>query len=362
MKILLTGHTVPQSGVWGMGLSMSRPIYNLGLNLKKFGHDVKLLVRDDFIPKESWIETVHAPKFSWIPYPLYLSKKLGVEKADVYHSDYVTTGAPFIWNKKKPCIVSVHDVIPFSYRLEDLRLKDIVITAWYRYCFRYIRKADGLLFFTNWARNEAIKLGLNPNKLYVAYHGFETDIYYPVKKENSDIIKIGYLGNMDGRKNAILLVETFKKLKELYGKKIELHMVGDGKNLDLFKSMNIDGATFYGRVTDKILLNKFYNSLDIFVFPSLNEGFGRPLGEALHCGLPIVACNASTSPEILGKSGVLVDPTIEGMVNGVKPLIEDETLRKKFSNLSLERAKIFTYENHAKRMLEIYRLVIEERK
>ena len=89
-----------------------------------------------------------------------------------------------------------------------------------------------------------------------------------------------------------------------------------------------------------IHLNKFYNSLDIFVFPSLNEGFGRPLGEALHCGLPIVACNASTSPEILGKSGVLVDPTIEGMVNGVKPLIEDETLRKKFSNLSLERAKI----------------------
>ncbi|MBI4015355.1 MAG: glycosyltransferase family 4 protein [Candidatus Aenigmarchaeota archaeon] len=357
MRILLAGHTVPQSGVWGMSIGFSRYIYNLGKSLKELNNDVKLLIRDDFSPSEPWIETVHAPKFSWIPYPLYLSKKIKNLEADVYHSDYVTTGAPFIWNDKTPSVVAIHDVIPFHYALKNMKLRDLVITAWYRYCFRTIRKADALLVFSNSAKEEAVKLGIEREKLKVVYHGCDTSIFHPLPKTKSDIVKIGYLGGLDGRKNVILLVQAFEKLRKEYGNKVELHVGGGGKNLEAFRKLGVDGTHFYGFVDNKDV-TKFYNSLDIFVFPSLSEGFGNMIAEAMHCGLPVVACNASTSPELIQKYGVIVEPNIESMAAGLRPLIEDEHMRQKYSKLSLERAKVFTYENHANGMMAIYKSLL----
>ncbi len=360
MDIAITAHTIPQSGVWGMGIGTSRNMYNLGVGLKNLGNNVTLFVRDDFKPSENWVVPVKSPKFSWIVYPLYLSKYIKNISADVFISDYVTTGAPFVWNKKHPSIISIYDVIPFSYKISDLSLKDLIITSWYRYCFSVIKKADVLLVLSNFAKREAMKLGIDQDKISVVYQGCDGNIFYPLKKENHDTIKIGYLGGLDGRKNVVMLVESFKKLRSLYGKKIELHVAGGGNNLERFRKMNIDGAKFYGFIKQDNVV-KFYNSLDIFVFPSLNEGFGNMIAEAMHCGLPIIGCNAGTSPELIGKYGIIVEPTIESMIKGIATLIEDKCLRSKLSKLSLERAKTFTYENCSKDILKICRNVVENK-
>ena len=83
MKILLAGYTVPGSGIRGMGLGIGRYIYYLGKELVGMGHDVELVVRDDFRPKEKWIKTAYSPKFSWYAYPFFLKQQLKNKQADV---------------------------------------------------------------------------------------------------------------------------------------------------------------------------------------------------------------------------------------------------------------------------------------
>ena len=150
MKITLIGHTVPYSGVTGVSRGISKYIYNLGLGLINEGNDVKLFVRDDgFKVKESWVETIPAPRFSWIPYPIFALPRILATKSDIFHSDWVTTGFPLVAAKKKHVVVSAHDVIPFTYDWKNLSTGDKVRTMWYKKCFSMIENADAIIFMSD---------------------------------------------------------------------------------------------------------------------------------------------------------------------------------------------------------------------
>jgi len=353
MKITLLGHTTPYSGIAGASIGISMFIYNLAVELIKKNHDVELFIRDDYKPKESWIKTVYSPKISWVLYPTFLGRKIAGASSDVYQSDYVTTGVPLISKNKRPNVVSIHDVIPFTYDKAALSNMDKIRIMWYMYNFKKIEKADAIVVLSEYSKREALKYTEIPEeKLHVVYCGVDFTKNFPLKKRLHRKIRIGYLGGLDGRKNVGLLVNSFKKIAESRDD-VELHVGGMGENLEKFRRMRIRNANFYGKIEES-RKNAFLNSLDIFVFPTLMEGFGLPPIEAMACGVPVVASNTTTMPELIGDSGMLVKPTEEEMIKGLSRLIESESLRKKLSQKSLKRAREFTWERCANQTLKVY--------
>ena len=112
---------------------------------------------------------------------------------------------------------------------------------------------------------------------------------------------------------------------------------------------------FTGYVPDEDLPG-LYNAADLFVFPSLYEGFGIPPLEAMSCGTPVITSNTSSLPEVIGDAGIMVDPHhIDGLAEAMHRVLTDEALRKGMIEKGLQRAKLFSYEKEARETLKVYR-------
>lgn len=360
MRITLLAHTTPSSGISGISIGISKYVYNLAVMLRKMNQNVEMFIRNDYEPKENWIKTVYSPKYSWIPYPTFLGRKIKHKISDIYHADYVTTGAVLINKKKRPSVVSIHDAIPFTYNKGQMSMADSIRLKWYMYNFKKIEKADAITVLSEYSKKQTlIYTNIPEEKIHVAYPGVDFNMYYPRKKHTHKNIRIGYLGGLDGRKNVKLLVESFDRLIE-ERQDIELHVAGTGKNLSYFIAKNIKNAKFYGRIPDNEV-NSFLNSLDIFVFPTLDEGFGLPPLEAMACGVPVLVCNSASMPEVVGNAGILVKPDTEKMVDALNKLVENKKLRTRLSKKGLKMAKEFTWKKCAEDTVKIYESLTSRR-
>jgi len=132
---------------------------------------------------------------------------------------------------------------------------------------------------------------------------------------------------------------------------------GGGKSLQTFRNMKIKNANFYGFIPEN-KLNDFYNSLDIFVFPSLHEGFGNMALEAMSCGVSVIATNRSSLPEVVGDAGLLAEPDVKSMKDTISKLLENKTLRKKLEKKGIQRAKEMSWKKCAQNTLEVYNNVL----
>jgi glycosyltransferase involved in cell wall biosynthesis len=114
-------------------------------------------------------------------------------------------------------------------------------------------------------------------------------------------------------------------------------------------------VVFLGRVVDDDL-PALYSLSDVFVFPSLYEGFGLPPLEAMACGCPVVCSNTSSLPEVVGDAGVLVSPfDTDGLADALAALITDPDRRADLGERGLVRSREFTWEASARRLLEVFR-------
>lgn len=356
MKITLVASSSPFNREVSIK-GMDRYIYYIGDSMRKMGNEVELLVRDDINKHPSWIKPVPSPKFSWLVYPYFLSNAVRRAESDVFHAEYVTSGAGLMMSGKRPAVVSIHDVIPFTYDWKKLTMKTKIQTQFYMRWFNSVREADALIVMSEFSRDQAIKYaGVDEEKLRVVYNGVDTSFFFPKKRRKSDRIRIGYLGGLDGRKNVRLLVDTFKSLVAERDD-IELHVGGGGVSLQSFRDMKIKNANFYGFLPED-KLNDFYNSLDVFVFPSLHEGFGNMALEAMACGVPIVVANRSSLPEVVGDAGIVAEPDVRSMSASICRLVDSAPLRKKMSRKGLKRAGEFSWDECARNTLEVYESVV----
>jgi len=112
---------------------------------------------------------------------------------------------------------------------------------------------------------------------------------------------------------------------------------------------------FLGFVSREALV-QYYKNADAFVFPSMFEGFGIPAVEAMECGCPVIAAHATSLPEVVGDAGIYFDPqSIDDMASAMRRTCLDSPLRMKMRQLSLERAKAFSWRTMASQTLEVYR-------
>lgn len=103
-----------------------------------------------------------------------------------------------------------------------------------------------------------------------------------------------------------------------------------------------------------------YNAADLFVFPSLYEGFGLPPLEAMACGTPVVTSNTSALPEVVGDAGIMVDPTrVDELADAMLRILRSPDLRCEMSAKGLERARTYTWEETARQTRKAYEEVYD---
>jgi glycosyltransferase involved in cell wall biosynthesis len=169
------------------------------------------------------------------------------------------------------------------------------------------------------------------------------------------------IGTLEPRKNITRLLEAFHRLKQQdYALEHELVLVGAKGDLheaiwETLHRLQLEAQVrWLGHVPFEDL-PALLNGADLFVYPSLYEGFGLPPLEALSCGTPVVASSSTSLPEVVGDAGVLVDPlSVEQLAEAMRRVLTDAPLRAALRDKALRRAQTFSWEKTARLTLAAY--------
>lgn len=188
----------------------------------------------------------------------------------------------------------------------------------------------------------------------VIYNGVDTDLFRP-KEHHNNRLRILYVGRFSRMKNSLCVARMAKMFPQC-----DFVMVGDGPLKSTLLSVAKKLKNLYVmNYVPHTKLASIYNLSDIFLFPSLSEGFSNVLLEAAASGLPIVGFNLSSLPESVdhGVSGFLSNNEDE-MHEYLTLLIEDEKLRKTFSQNTRRRALRFGWDTHAKQYAKLFETIL----
>jgi len=168
-----------------------------------------------------------------------------------------------------------------------------------------------------------------------------------------------FVGTLEPRKNLERLLQAFAIIPSQIRQDIKLFIVGGkgwgGINLNsLLRKFGLqDSVKIFGYVSDE-QLGELYSRAMFLAMPSLYEGFGLPLVEAMACGTPVLSSNLSSMVEVVGGAGVLVDPwSVESISVGLVRLLGDSELRRGLSIQGVIRSKFFNWDNTARKTMEV---------
>lgn len=286
---------------------------------------------------------------------------------DVLHTQYY---APIIKNCR--LVVTIHDVSFIHYPECFNRMELIRNKLWIR---NAAKRADSILTVSEYSKQDIVnQFGVDKNKVHVT-HLAPSNIFK--KLENKEVeeaekkfeIEEPYIlavGNLQPRKNLVRLINSYVKLKENGDFKHKLVIVGKKawKYDSIFSTLKNHNLFDHIILTDYVSeedLVRLYNGADIFVYPSIFEGFGLPVIEAMACGAPVITSNTTSLPEVAGDAAVYIDPySEEDIINKIKSLSMDSELRAKLKQKGLDRAKSFSWKTTASKVMDTYRLTMKK--
>ncbi|MBS5823580.1 MAG: glycosyltransferase family 4 protein [Clostridium argentinense] len=295
----------------------------------------------------------------------YFPYNMKSENIDIYHIPQNGIGLNSSIHCKK--IVTIHDLIPYimpetvgtGYLLKFLREMPNIID-----------QAQGIITVSEYSKKDILKFfPIDEQKIFVT--PLAADIKYkPLDKEkckkfiskkyNIDKPFILYLGGFSERKNVHSLISAFTKIYKDLDSEFNLVIVGSYKDtsqelVKLRDKLNMADKILFTGFADEEDLPIYYNACEVFVYPSFYEGFGLPPLEAMNCGTPVIASNITSIPEVVGDSGMLIDPhNINEISNAIGEMLSNESLRNHYGNLGYKRAKLYSWENTAKNTLQVY--------
>lgn len=261
---------------------------------------------------------------------------------------------------KIPKVTTIHDLIPLKYpntTTSSIKYAHKKKLAWVK------QETKAITVPSQSTKNDLVDLlKFDPDIITVTYEGVES-FFQPQPPDKIKNIKSKYnldgdyifsLGTLEPRKNLNRLFLAFNLIKKIYPN-LKL-AVGGGKGWGE-KHQKQQDVIYLGFVPYADLPALYSGSL-AFIFPSLYEGFGLPVLEAMACGSPVVTSNISSLPEITGKAGILIDPlNINAIAIGIHEAISKRT---ELSEKSLKRAKIFNWEETARLTFSVYQKVLNK--
>ncbi|NJL38092.1 MAG: glycosyltransferase family 4 protein [Leptolyngbyaceae cyanobacterium SM1_4_3] len=300
------------------------------------------------------------------------------QKADIFHIiDHSEAHIVYGLKKvRKPVVVTCHDLINFFYR-DNLRGSvkvPFVSNGMWMYSVRGLQDCDHVVTVSAvTAKDTAQILNVEPARISVVPNAVEPG-FRPLPKHESESFRqqqgispeticLLNVGSNHPRKNISAILRGLAILRQK-GLPVLFWKAGadfDSEQKTFIQTEGLESHITYLGNPDKSTLVQLYNAANILVAPSLHEGFGMTLLEAMACGTPAITANVSAMPEVVGDAGVLVDPQDwEAIANAVCRLHNDPGFYQELVNKGLERVKAFTWENTAEQIAEIYEKLLKE--
>ena len=287
--------------------------------------------------------------FSLRPRPLFksffLNNIINYRLSDIDILHYPSAEGP---STRQKTIVTAHDLIPLKNPkniLSNPRFK-----IWNQTRYRSIKRAVKVIAVSEYTKSDLIKyLNIKPDRITVIYEGVD-DIFHCQKDVSKEYILAAGSG---WNKNTMAVIKAWQNLKS--DLPLIINASPDKNLLTYIKEQNLENRVSFTNYISRREQLALYNKAMAFVFPSIEEGFGLPLVEAMACGLPIVTSKVSSLPEVAGTAGILVDPyNIMEISSALKEILTNTSLRDTLSQKSIERARFFSWEKTALKTLELY--------
>ncbi len=310
-------------------------------------------------------------RLNWIPDLFFLPRRLRLDNIDIFHATEITAiprrSQAQVW-------VNVHDLIPFIFWNEIRQ----AIPRDYAYVLRRsvekIVSAD-LIITDSWHSKRDIceRLGVMEHLVRVVYPGCDArfapippDISRSWLKEKYSLGDpfVFYVGGSDFRKNLKRLLRAFHQIrKKGYSGKLVLGGETFLWNIPEIRQIRRQieqlglhsSVRFPGYIPDEDL-PLFYSACDLFIFPSLYEGFGLPVLEAMKCGAPVLASRTSSIPEVGGDATVYMDPEDgESIVAGFEKIYGNKEKIAELRQKGLQQADRFSWRKTAQQIYGLYK-------
>ncbi len=291
------------------------------------------------------------------------------ENLDVLHVTSPLYRVPAAYRGK--VVTTFYDFAP--YRVPDVfpKLSTARIKALYKFM---TRKSDRIIAVSESTKRDAKELlGFPEDKIDVVYNGLDKRFLKESEFPREDLEKlygvggkyILFLGTLEPRKNLGRVLEGFTRFKKNFPGRFEHKLVVAGKKgwlmreyFQMVKDLEIEDEVIFTGYIGGDVLKPFYTYAEFFVMPSLYEGFGQTIVEAMACGTPCLVSKISSIPEIADDAVCYVDPhDTEGIAKAMNELARDRSLREKLSSAGKEQAKKFSWEKCARETLEVYKNV-----
>ena len=272
-----------------------------------------------------------------------------------------------------PLVVTIHDLIPYILPetvgrgylqrfLRDMPLivnnSKIILTV-----SEYSKK-DIMKFFPFVNEEKIFVTPLAANKSYKPLNKSNC-IEYIKNKYSIDSPFILYIGGFSTRKNVKELIIAFNKIKKSLKKDYKLVLCGSIKDegvklQNLCKELLIDDKIIFTGFIPDDELPLFYNAAELFIYPSLYEGFGLPPLEAMSCATPVITSNLTSIPEVTKDCAILIDPfNKDELASSILNLLNSESLLQEYSQKGYKNSLDFTWRNTAIATLKAYEHVFK---
>lgn len=287
----------------------------------------------------------------------FLIKK---HEVDVLH---VPDTSPVFFTTCKT-VSTIHDLAEFyvseKYSKIQYLMRKIIVKG-------QAKKSDYILTVSQYSKNDIInRFDINANKITVTYNGVDKKILN--KNSNLNELPKGikknryllYVGEIEKSKNVGIIIEAFNLLTNNIKDELSVVIAGrkgnDYSNLiELVNKYNLnDKIKILDYVSDEEL-NSLYKNCNAFIFPSLFEGFGLPIIEAMASKVPVISSNSTCLPEVAGDAALLFNPNNnEELKIAIEKIILNENISNKLIEKGINRVKYFDWNKTARKTLEVY--------
>ncbi|MBU7585031.1 MAG: glycosyltransferase family 4 protein [Nostoc sp. TH1S01] len=295
---------------------------------------------------------------SWLHQQVTLENQLIQEKVDVLYCPF--NYESLFLTYKIPQVITVHDLIPLIWQ-QDFKATS---TLWKYLYIPAIKNAKAIITESENTKKDILRFcNISPEKIFVIPIGYtfkEVSAAEVSYKKDPYILYV--CSTHYPYKNLFKLFEAYHAIHNNFPHKLVIV----GKSIARFTPQIKTKISELG-LSEKIVLREnlsdtdlaiIYQNADLFVYPSLYEGFGIPPLEAMSYGIPVVASNVASIPEVCGDAALYIEPhSVDSIADGMIRGLSDSDLRQKLKIAGRERVKLFNWETTAERILEVCQIV-----
>ncbi len=298
---------------------------------------------------------------NWLLFEQRIRSVVRKNRFDVYHETAFTPSA--LKGADVPQVFTLHDLSLIKCREMHPRER-----VWFSDLFfqRRIKHADHIITVSEYVRSEIIEELRIPAHAVTTIHEAADPLFYPRDRESVEAMRASmnlpkdyllFVGTLEPRKNLSMLIEALAACKH----DVPLVLTGwkgwgEKEWQEKAKRIGLGNRIHFTGYVDEESLARLYSGALSLVYPSLYEGFGLPLLEAMACGTPVICSNAASLPEVAGDAALLINPhNAEALTHAIDCVCEDDMLRTRMKERGLERAAHFSWEKTARQTLEVFR-------